>query len=110
MDMKRHPPLIMRAMAITKKRQIARPITGEIHQEPHIGPIHGPGPTWSDTSFPVSSAGSVPAVALEGDRAKPFEGRSPGRTNASLFAVRRPRFTIEVRLLIGEQLARLEAS
>ena len=40
----KRPPLIMRIMANTNTRQIANPTTGKIHQKPHVGPIHGPGP------------------------------------------------------------------
>ena len=43
--MNRPPPLIMRTMAITKKRQIRNPITGKIHQNAPIG-SHRP-QSWS---------------------------------------------------------------
>src|SRR4030095_4376172 len=50
MHMKWPPPRTMRTTETTKKRKINSPMTGKIHQKPHIGPIHGPGPHITDSS------------------------------------------------------------
>jgi hypothetical protein len=40
----KRPPLVMRIMATMKNRQTISPMIGKTHHNPHIGPIHGPGP------------------------------------------------------------------